>query len=49
MVGGGESAGFAGFFAGGGEKVVSKTWCFDGEFVVRCVADVVVKRHVFWG
>jgi hypothetical protein len=47
VVGGGESGEFAGFFEGVGEKWVSKTWCFDGEFVVRCVADVVVRQHDF--
>jgi len=38
---------FVGFFAGVGEKVVSKTWFLDGEFVVGCVAFVVVWNHGF--
>jgi hypothetical protein len=40
-------ANLLGFLKGVGKKGVSKTWCFDGEFVVRCVADVVVKQHGF--
>jgi hypothetical protein len=35
------------FLKGVGEKGVPNTWCFDGEFVVRCVANVVVKEHIF--
>jgi hypothetical protein len=30
-------------------KTWSGTWCFDGEFVVRCVVDVVFWMVCFWG
>jgi hypothetical protein len=35
------------FLRGVGEKVVSKTWFLDGEFVMECVVFVVVWNHVF--
>jgi hypothetical protein len=35
---GAENPVFQGFFA----KSDLKTWCFDGEFVVRCVVNVVL-------
>jgi hypothetical protein len=40
---------FAGLFEGGWRKSDGKTWWFAGEFVVRCMADVVFSHHVFWG
>jgi hypothetical protein len=47
----GESQGFA-FFAGIFEDILEKVgvlmWCFDGENVVLCVVDVVVKSLFFW-
>jgi hypothetical protein len=29
-------------------KTGAKTWCFDGEFVVVCVVNVVLRHHVFY-
>jgi hypothetical protein len=35
------------FLQGFLRKVVCKTWCFGGEFVVNCVVEVVVWMHGF--
>jgi hypothetical protein len=35
------------FLQGFLRKVVRKTWCFGGEFVVDCVVNVVVWQRVF--
>jgi hypothetical protein len=42
---GGENSDFEGVSG----KTWSGTWCFDGEFVVRCVADVVFWMVSFRG
>ena len=49
VVVGGESSEFVGFLKGVGEKAVSKMWCFDGEFVVKCVAHMVLKQPLIRG
>jgi hypothetical protein len=46
---GGVFCGFVGLFEGGSEKTTDLVWCFDGEFVVSCVADVVVRQPTFHG
>jgi hypothetical protein len=36
-----------GAFAGGFAKIGGKTWCFDGQFVVKCEVNVVSWRTLF--
>ena len=38
-------ADFTGFFNGGRGKEGVCVWFFDGEIVVKCVVNVVLKRH----
>ena len=44
---GGIFCGFAGVFEGGSGKMTDLVWCFGGEFVVDCVANVVSSRTTF--
>jgi hypothetical protein len=43
--GGSGLADFTGVFYGGREKRAFCGWFFDGEIVVKCVANMVLKRH----
>jgi hypothetical protein len=43
----GKFCGFAGVFEGGSEKTMVLVWCFGGEFVVDCMAVVVVWEPTF--
>jgi hypothetical protein len=40
--------GFGVFLRGVLRKVAFLMWCFAGEFVVRCVANVEIRHHVVW-
>jgi hypothetical protein len=42
-----EFCGFAGVFEGGSGKTMVLGWCFGGEFVVDCMAVVVIWRPTF--